>query len=475
MASDFIPLNADDTKELRKEIGLPITKDIVYWYKHSSCWNKCNVRDYKVVETYMPSGSKSLMITLETGEQVRILGDYLVDMQKSSFLNDISGETSNTKTPKGVPGVRIESNTNTYVVVDIETTGKNHLCDAITEIGAIRYSGGVEEGHFNTLVKTDVVISPEVEKKTGISNDLLIMAGIDLKEACEKLRAFIGNDIVVGHNFTTFDSKFLDDAYVKELNCHFPNDYVDTLYLAKKTLPGRENYKLESLAQEYNVDYSKAHRSLEDCKITHFIYEYLTFGCLLGDEPYSANSDNLLANTISKEPVDEGELVEVDSSEGWRARLASKFPVLCNEFGLKDDSFSIRANLGKKGNISSFAVCVYEPDLVEDKRNSSRYTVLARIKEPVLKNDANQIDIYSKCFGSADEKKRFDKDSNDAIECLVDCIRSGITNYVPKSSSFACCSRYEECSKAKKCIHPNPLYAKACQYRKNLEEGNIFY
>lgn len=40
---------------------------------------------------------------------------------------------------------------------------------------------------------------------------------------------------------------------------------------------------------------------------------------------------------------------------------------------------------------------------------------------------------------------------------------------------FGCCSRYEQCSNEGKCIHDYKLYAKGCQYRKNLEKGMIFY
>lgn len=40
---------------------------------------------------------------------------------------------------------------------------------------------------------------------------------------------------------------------------------------------------------------------------------------------------------------------------------------------------------------------------------------------------------------------------------------------------FGCCSRYIQCSDAKKCIHPDPVFASACMYRKNLESGKIFY
>ena len=33
MATGFIQLNENDTKELRKEIGLPVTKGVIYWSK----------------------------------------------------------------------------------------------------------------------------------------------------------------------------------------------------------------------------------------------------------------------------------------------------------------------------------------------------------------------------------------------------------------------------------------------------------
>lgn len=41
--------------------------------------------------------------------------------------------------------------------------------------------------------------------------------------------------------------------------------------------------------------------------------------------------------------------------------------------------------------------------------------------------------------------------------------------------SFGCCSKYLECSDAKKCIHDDKLYSTSCMYRKNLESGKIFY
>lgn len=46
-------------------------------------------------------------------------------------------------------------------------------------------------------------------------------------------------------------------------------------------------------------------------------------------------------------------------------------------------------------------------------------------------------------------------------------------NRYPKD--WDCCSRYVQCSDAKKCIHPDKEFALSCGYRKILNSGRIFY
>ena len=41
--------------------------------------------------------------------------------------------------------------------------------------------------------------------------------------------------------------------------------------------------------------------------------------------------------------------------------------------------------------------------------------------------------------------------------------------------AFGCCDKYALCSKKGHCLHEDLVYATACQYRKNLESGKIFY
>lgn len=57
----------------------------------------------------------------------------------------------------------------------------------------------------------------------------------------------------------------------------------------------------------------------------------------------------------------------------------------------------------------------------------------------------------------------------------VSVLRSVLENVCRKHRDFGCCSRYEECSDAKKCVHPDPKFALSCWYRSNLADGKIFY
>ena len=63
---------------------------------------------------------------------------------------------------------------------------------------------------------------------------------------------------------------------------------------------------------------------------------------------------------------------------------------------------------------------------------------------------------------------------DDMAEAIRPYLEKAIEDYTPPKS-FACCSRYIQCSDAKKCLHPQQIYAKQCWYRDNLEKGIIIY
>lgn len=95
-----------------------------------------------------------------------------------------------------------------YVIIDTETSGLSPENDRITEIAAIRIKDGGISDEFCTLIKQDIVLSPEITDMTGITAEMLSFEGIPIKEALEKLTAFVGSSPTVMHN-AGFDSRFL--------------------------------------------------------------------------------------------------------------------------------------------------------------------------------------------------------------------------------------------------------------------------
>lgn len=61
----------------------------------------------------------------------------------------------------------------------------------------------------------------------------------------------------------------------------------------------------------------------------------------------------------------------------------------------------------------------------------------------------------------------------DIKKLFAEIIEYNIFNF--STDFFGCCALYESCSNEKKCIHNDKLYATGCFYRRNLENGKIFY
>lgn len=66
--------------------------------------------------------------------------------------------------------------------------------------------------------------------------------------------------------------------------------------------------------------------------------------------------------------------------------------------------------------------------------------------------------------------------TQDGILKYKDFLASVLENYTYSiQKDFDCCYRFEQCSDAKRCIHPKSAMATSCGYRKILRDGKIFY
>lgn len=79
------------TEEVRRKLSLPITKDLVYYRRDKARnWQKFEVAGLAITAVY--STGYSLTVTLYNNEKVTIHSDFLKEMQKANFINEISKE-----------------------------------------------------------------------------------------------------------------------------------------------------------------------------------------------------------------------------------------------------------------------------------------------------------------------------------------------------------------------------------------------
>ena len=161
-----------------------------------------------------------------------------------------------------------------FCVLDLETTGGSPASCSITEIGAVKYVGGVEVGSFQTLVNPGAPIPPFITILTGITQAMVVEAP-RIDEALPAFLEFIGDAIIVGHN-VRFDLSFLNADAVRLGYGRLPNRSVDTHALARRLIRNEvRNLKLQSLAAYFRSPTTPNHRALEDAKATAWVLHCL--------------------------------------------------------------------------------------------------------------------------------------------------------------------------------------------------------
>ena len=136
----------------------------------------------------------------------------------------------------------------TYVSIDLETTGLNPKRDRIIEIGAIRVEQGQIVEEFSTFVDPGRKLEERITELTGIRDEDLADAP-QLDEVFPKLLEFMGELPLLGHRIL-FDYSFLKKAAV-DRKITFERSAVDTLQGARKYLPGPPPRYLGDLCQYY--------------------------------------------------------------------------------------------------------------------------------------------------------------------------------------------------------------------------------
>ena len=171
-------------------------------------------------------------------------------------------------------GKRLKELASDYVVFDLETTGISSQNDKIIEISAVKVQNGAIVQEFSELVNPKCKIPYQASQINGITDDMVEDART-IDQVLPDFLDFIEEEILVGHNIHSFDMKFIcrecKDIYDKVLG----NNYIDTLYLARKCLPKLGHHRLTDLAEYFAIPTEGAHRALNDCRMNQRVYEGL--------------------------------------------------------------------------------------------------------------------------------------------------------------------------------------------------------
>jgi CRISPR-associated protein Cas2 len=230
---------------------------------HNSVWEPIDFDGLKLILRPSPSRIKSL-------------GKLRLGYSNASVLQKLKSlETKkNNKTHEEQMSPKQIQYPDTYIVIDVETTGLSIENNKIIELSALKIEKHVLVREYHALVHSVDEVPTIITKLTGITGDMLIKDGIEPLIAISNLIDFIEELPLVSHN-VRFDKDFLQKA-CKDLELPIiSNRSVDSLALSKKLIKGVENYKLSTLALSVGVKIGDAHRAYGDCMMTYQLYEKL--------------------------------------------------------------------------------------------------------------------------------------------------------------------------------------------------------
>lgn len=151
----------------------------------------------------------------------------------------------------------------TYVVIDVETTGGRPPNDRVTEIGAVKIQGGQVVAEWQSLINPQRHIPAFITDLTGISNSMVRDAPL-FADIAEDLAAFMDGAIFVAHN-VNFDYGFIASEF-RRLNMRFRMPKLCTCATMRKHYPGHASYGLGPLSQAYSIRLDNHHRALDDAR-----------------------------------------------------------------------------------------------------------------------------------------------------------------------------------------------------------------
>ena len=178
---------------------------------------------------------------------------YLVDDMRGAVTND-----------KG------QNLRDDFVVFDIETTGFSPVKNRIIEIGAVKVCNGEITEHFSSFVNPHTPIPFEIERLTGI-NDNMVANAPDIEDVLPAFLEFSKGCVLVAHN-ASFDMSFIVEN-MKNQGIEADLTYVDTVAISRAVLTDMAKHTLDSISKKLGIVLENHHRAVDDAEATAKIFE----------------------------------------------------------------------------------------------------------------------------------------------------------------------------------------------------------
>lgn len=150
-----------------------------------------------------------------------------------------------------------------YVVIDVETTGGSSSGHRVTEVGLVKVRNGEIIDRWQSLINPQRLIPRHITALTGISNDMVTTAPV-FAEVAEEISKFLDGSIFVAHN-VNFDYGFMRREF-ERLNVTLRLPKLCTVRLARKHFPGQPSYSLGKLCGALQIPLAQHHRALHDAE-----------------------------------------------------------------------------------------------------------------------------------------------------------------------------------------------------------------
>jgi len=151
----------------------------------------------------------------------------------------------------------------TYVIVDVETTGGRPGLHRLTEIGAVKMQGGEIIDEWQSLINPQRSIPPNITRITGIDESMIAGAPL-FADIADSFAAFMGDAVFAAHN-VNFDYGFISTEY-QMIDRKFRHPKICTCSSMRKLYPGYRSYSLKNLCQAFEIDLKSHHRALCDAQ-----------------------------------------------------------------------------------------------------------------------------------------------------------------------------------------------------------------